>query len=272
LGRPSLRCYDHGVPPVSPSKPSYPLVVPRTPPGFLAGVKAFLGGFRMLVGTPRAWPFAAVPVLVAMGLFFALAVASSLLLSTQIEGWLGTEGWWVSLVTVLASLVAIVLSAFFALALAQPASGPALEALSRVTERELGIPEHTPTPFLTDIARSTGSALIGAVGGGITFTVLFLIGLIPGAVVVTVPLKFVAAAVFIGWDLCDYPLSVRGQPLGARVRFVLSHAPAVLGFSAGVALVALVPCGFLLVLPAGVCGATRLVAEIQAYERTQHAA
>jgi CysZ protein len=248
-------------------RPRYPLVVPRQKPGFVAGVAAFFGGFRILLGTVRAWPYAAVPVLVGLGLFFTFAIASSLALSAQIEHWLGGDGWYVALVQVLASIVAVILSAFFALALAQPASGPALEALSRATERELGIPEHAPTPFLTDIARATGSALLGLIGGGLTFVVLLLIGLIPGAVVITVPLKFVAAALFIGWDLCDYPLSIRGVRLGERLGFVGSHLGAVLGFSAGVALIALVPCGFLLVLPAGVCGATRLVAEITAFER-----
>lgn len=259
------------MPPPTYGKPPYQLVVPTTRPGFFAGVRAFLGGFRILLGTPRAWPFAAVPVFVGSVLFFLLSASSALLLSDWIQDFIGHEGWWVSVIQVFASIVAVVLSAFFALALAQPASGPALEALSRVTERELGVPEHTPTPFLTDIARSAGSALVGVIGGGIAFTILFLIGLIPGAVVVTVPLKFVAAAVFIGWDLCDYPLSVRGVRLGERLGFVMSHAGAVLGFSAGVALIALVPCGFFLVLPAGVCGATRLVSEIQAYEGNRNA-
>ncbi len=247
-------------------KPGYPLVVPRSKPGFGAGVAAFFGGFRILFGTIRAWPYAAVPVLVGLALFFTFSIASTFLLVAQIESWLGGDGWWVPIVQVLASIVAVIVSAFAALALAQPASGPALEALSRVTERELGIPEHAPTPFLTDVARATGSAMLGLTGGMLAFIVLLLIGLIPGAVVVTVPLKFVAAAVFIGWDLCDYPLSVRGIRLGERLRFVGSHFGAVLGFSAGVALIALVPCGFLLVLPAGVCGATRLVAEIDAFE------
>lgn len=230
---------------------------------------AFFGGFRLLLGTVRAWPYAAVPILVGLGLFFTFAIVSSLALSAQIESWFGSEGWYVSLVQVLVSIIAVIVSAFLALALAQPASGPALEALSRVTERELGVPEHAPTAFLTDVARATGSALVGLIGGTIAFVILFLIGLIPGAVVVTVPLKFIAAAVFIGWDLCDYPLSVRGVAFGARLGFVGRHLGAVLGFSAGVALIALVPCGFLLVLPAGVCGATRLVAEIDAFERTK---
>lgn len=250
-------------------RPRYPLVVPHKRPGFFAGIAAFFGGFRILLGTVRAWPYAAVPVLAALGLFFTFSLVSSLALSAQVERFLGAEGWYVSVVQVLVSIIAVILSAFFALALAQPASGPALEALSRATERELGVPEHTPTPFLTDVARATGSALLGLCGGGLAFVILLLLGLIPGAVFVTVPLKFIAAAVFLGWDLCDYPLSVRGMKLGDRLGFVGSHLGAVLGFSAGVALIALVPCGFLLVLPAGVCGATRLVAEIDAFERAR---
>ncbi len=246
--------------------PARRLIVPKGPPGFVAGARAFFGGFSLLFGTPRAYPLAAVPVLVAIALFMLFSLASVLLVRALVDRWLGGGGWWVAVVEVLASLVAVIVSVFTALALTQPASGPALEALVRVTERELGIPEHAPTSFFTDIARSAGSAFVSLTLGGIMFVILLFIGLIPGAALITVPLKFVVAVVLIGWDLCDYPLSVRGVGLGERIRFSAAHASAVIGFSAGMAVIALVPCGFLLMLPVGVAGATRLVAEIQGYE------
>jgi CysZ protein len=71
----------------------------------------------------------------------------------------------------------------------------------------------------------------------------------------------------VGWDVVDYPLSVRGVGLRARLHFVARNLPAVFGLAVGVAAVALLPCGLLLVLPVGVAGATRLVHEIHAYER-----
>jgi uncharacterized protein involved in cysteine biosynthesis len=55
-------------------------------------------------------------------------------------------------------------------------------------------------------------------------------------------------------------------PLRQRLRFMVRHIWAILGFSAGIALVCLVPCGLFLVLPAGVVGATILVSEIERAE------
>jgi CysZ protein len=233
------------------------------PPGFFAGVRCFFAGFGLLLSSPAAFALALVPAVVILLLFFALALVAVTFITGWIERGFGEGGLWVGVVQVLASVAAVVVSALFALALAQPASGPALESLVRVTEKKLGMVERRPTPFLTDIWRSAVSASIGLFGGAIAFTVLFLIGLIPGAAVVTVPLKFVAATVLVAWDVCDYPLNVRGLPIADRIRFVLRNAPAVLGFGAGIALVALIPCGFLAILPAGVAGATKLVSEIE---------
>jgi CysZ protein len=96
-----------------------------------------------------------------------------------------------------------------------------------------------------------------------------LLSLIPGAAVVTVPLKFVFAVLFIGWDVCDYPLSVRGLPLRRRIEIVTANLGAVLGFALGLGLVALVPCGFLLLLPVGVSGATVLMHEVHRWDESK---
>ncbi|MDZ7588451.1 MAG: hypothetical protein U5J78_04675 [Parasphingorhabdus sp.] len=70
----------------------------------------------------------------------------------------------------------------------------------------------------------------------------------------------------LAWDVCDYPLSVRGLPVRVRVAFLQKHFFPVLGMSAGVALLGLVPCGVLFALPIGVAGATRLLFEIERAE------
>ncbi|HLM76574.1 MAG TPA: hypothetical protein VK459_27920, partial [Polyangiaceae bacterium] len=69
------------------------------------------------------------------------------------------------------------------------------------------------------------------------------------------------------WDLCDYPLSIRGVGVGERVAFFGRNIKAVLGFGVGLALVSLVPCLIVLVLPAGVAGAARLVVGIERWEK-----
>jgi CysZ protein len=147
-------------------------------------------------------------------------------------------------------------------------AGPALERLVRLQERALGLPERPETRFLVDIGRSLQSMLISWAIAIPPLLLLFLLDVvIPPAVIVTVPLKLLVTAYAIAWDMCDYPLSVQGLRVADRVRLIARHWSAVLGFSLALALAALVPCLPLLLLPGGVVGATRLVAELQRHDR-----
>lgn len=244
---------------------------PRAPlalrkPGFVMGLGSFFRGFGLLASTPGAYPFALVPVVAAVVLTAGFSVLSVLVVPALVERWTGPGGFWVGALQVLATLAFLILSTLLGLVLAQPASGPALEAMVRRLEAQLGAPPRPETPFLTEVARSAGSATIALVGGLASFFVLLLLSLIPGAAVVTVPLKFVFAVIFIGWDVCDYPLSVRGLPLRRRIEIVTANLGSVLGFALGLGLVALVPCGFLLLLPVGVSGATVLMHDVHRWE------
>ena len=238
-------------------------------PGFSLGLSSFFRGFGLLASTPKAYPFALVPVVMAVLLTTGLSILSVLVVPALVERWAGGGGgFWVGALQVLATVAFLILSTLVGLALAQPASGPALEALVRRIEERQGAPARPETPVLTEVARSAGSALIALSGGLTAFFVLTLVGLIPGAAVVTVPLKFLCAVLFIGWDVCDYPLSVRGIPLRERLRIVWRNLGSIFGFALGLGLIALVPCGFLLLLPAGVAGATCLMHEILRWEST----
>jgi len=62
----------------------------------------------------------------------------------------------------------------------------------------------------------------------------------------------------VAWNLLGYPLSLRGVRARAQLRLMSSHALAVLGFGGAFALASLIPGMALLLLPAGVVGATRL--------------
>ncbi len=89
----------------------------------------------------------------------------------------------------------------------------------------------------------------------------------PPASVVTFPLKLLVLALLAAWDLCDYPLSLRDRPVRERVAFMRRNLGAMVGFGAGIAIVCLVPCVLVLVLPAGVAGAARLTRRIEAFEK-----
>jgi CysZ protein len=244
-------------------------------PGFLGGVRCFWSGLVFLVKTPSAWPLAMVPTVVVVALtsflgflsvkFVPPFVAEQWAHFTSVDGTLDAA-LGVGL-QVVATLLAIVLSFLIAFSLAQPLSGPALEALVRRQEADLGAPVRPETSFATDIARSLKSALVGFALGVPILGVLFVVGLVfPPAQVVTIPLKVLVVTTVLAWDLADYPLSVRGVGIRARMALLQRHFFAVLGMAGGVALLALIPCGVLLAIPIGVCGATRLIHEIEQAE------
>ncbi|NUP08782.1 MAG: hypothetical protein HOW73_22265 [Polyangiaceae bacterium] len=250
------------------ARPTPPVVA--TPadrrPGFFDGTAFFFRGFSLLGKAPGALPLALVPIGAALAFSASFVGLVAFFVPGWVDAWVGTAGWWVPIVKVVATLTIALFAIVVAIALTQPASGPALDSIVRRVERVLGVPEHPASSFGMEILRSAGSAALGLIGAGIAFVLLLLIGLIPGAVVVTAPLQFIALAFCVGWDVCDYPLNANGVPLGERVSFVFRNARPILGFSIGIAACTLVPCGFLVVLPVGVAGATGLVSAIIAWE------
>ena len=244
-------------------------------PGFFLGVRALLGGFAYVVGTPSVWPLAAVPVVVAVVLTSLLATGGVELASKLMPDSVLAGGAVASIAgTVLASIlrfvayVAVLLvAAVVGFGLSQPLSGFALERIVRRVEAKLGAPAWQEPTFFEGLVRSLQSVLVAAAFAIPVFGVLIAIGLVvPAAVVVTVPLKLLATAVLASWDLCDYPLSIRGLPMGERVARVRRHASAMAGFGVGIALIGLIPGAILFVLPAGVAGAARLMVDVERWE------
>jgi CysZ protein len=246
-----------------------------TRPGFVAGVRSLFGGAWWVITTPACWPFAIVPVLVAIvlaGGFGTVSVAYAPKLIDHLIGPThgGLAGAGVAVLSVVAALVGIVVALLLALALAQPISGPALERLVREQEAALGAPTRPHTPFLLDMVRGLKSLVVPYAFGLPILALLFVVSLlVPVASVVTVPLKLVVAAFMVAWDLCEFPLNARGLRVRARMAIVWRHKSAVLGFGAGMALAGLVPCLQLLLLPAGVVGATRLLWEVDRHAATK---
>lgn len=263
--------------PLSPPQPPAPrdlALVPR-PPGFASGLRAFFGGFACILSDPSLWPFAAVPAVVALSLTGLFGWGVVAFVPSQIEALLAphVSGVLVTVAEIVASALLLLVALLLAFALAQPLSGPALERIVRRVEERLGAPSWPPTSFVVDVGRSLQSVLVSYAFGLPILALLFLVNVVfPPAAVVTVPLKLAVAALLLTWDFCDYPLSARGVPIGTRVAFLRRNASAALGFGLGLALLALVPCLLLLVLPAGVAGATRLVAEIERHEGAAGAA
>ena len=242
---------------------------PPERPGFSAGLRAFFGGFAFIIGTPGVWPLAMVPVLAAMVVTTLLGWGAVSFVPEQVRALLGARGGGVlsTILEVIATGIALIASALLGLALAQPLSGPALERIVRRVERSLGAPEWPATSVVDDVIRSLKAMLIPYAFGLPILVGLFVVNLVfPPAVVVTFPLKLVVTAIMLAWDLGDYPLSIRGVRVSERVSFIARHGKAMIGFGLGLALLGLIPCLLVLLLPAGVAGAARLVVQIERWE------
>src|SRR5205823_3537268 len=103
-------------------------------------------------------------------------------------------------------------------------------------------------------------ALVTFFIGGFVGGLLFAIGIIfPAALIVTMPLKFLLTAWLVAWNFIDYPLSLHGHGVGARLAWAGRHWEAFTAFGLVWAAFLLIPGIFLFILPMGVAGATQLV-------------
>jgi CysZ protein len=247
---------------------------PRARPGILGGIRALFSGLGFIVTTPATWPLALAPAILWMGLSAVLWSLVVKLLPPLFMGWLaGTGGAASKLLTALATGLAMVLALFVGLAMAQPLAAPALERIVRRVEIAQGTTTFSETSLFEGLRRSLGSVLVSFSFGAPLLALLFLVTFaFPPAAVITVPLKLAVVALLAAWDFCDFPLSLRGLSVGARVALVRRNLPAMLGFGLGVALLSLVPCALLFVLPVGMAGAARLVGAIERIERVSSAA
>lgn len=244
-------------------------------PGFGAGVSSLFAGLKFVTSTPSVWPLAMVPAILMVLITIAVGVAGYELLPRWIEPMLGpwahkAHGALAIVVRVLVAIASVLAGAVLGFGLSQPLSGPALEKIVRKMEGTLGVAGWPETSLLQDIWRSLEGLLLTTALSLPIFALLFAIEIVfPPAAVVTMPLKLVVTALMLAWDLCDYPLSIRGLPIRERIALLRRHLGAVLGFGLGLALLSLVPCALLLALPIGAAGATRLVVRIERWERRQ---
>src|SRR5262249_19556915 len=85
----------------------------------------------------------------------------------------------------------------------------------------------------------------------------------PPMAAVTVPARFIAGGWLLAWNFLDYPLSLRGLGVWARLAWAFRHFDEFTVFGLTWAALLFVPGLFFVILPMGVAGATRLVVEAE---------
>lgn len=241
-------------------------------PGFLTGFRAVFSGARFVFGTPSVWPYALVPLAVLCGLTAIFGWLSFALLGPALAQWLpasaGLAAWGVTLLRYLGMLLAASLGVILSLALTPLLSGPALERIVERQERELLVGARAPLGFFAELLCGLRAQASAALFSLPLLGVLFIVDLLfPPAAVVTVPLKFVIAALGLSWNLFDYALTLRGARVRERLELVRRYPAATFGFGVGCSLLFFVPCGAIVLLPIGVAAGTRTVWALLRHDR-----
>ena len=234
-------------------------------PGFVTGFFAPFQGLFFILSHSSTWLRALIPALVFTILLFTFSIlsvwgmhlATAPLIENQASRWARFGIWLLRLVLY---VVAICFSLIVALTTAQPISSPALESLVRAQERALKYPNRPEEAFCASVWRSIRIALLSLLASFAIFFVLTVVEIfVPPAVVITTPLKFITTGFVLAYDIIDYPLSLHMLGIRERTPWFRHYLWAILGFGLSMELLFLIPGAFLLLLPAGVCGATRLV-------------
>jgi uncharacterized protein involved in cysteine biosynthesis len=161
-------------------------------------------------------------------------------------------------------LLAAYLSLLIALALAPVLSAPALEHLVRLQEQALGAAPRPARGFWYELRCELETQLLALALLTPFALALWVLGVVaPPLAPLLAALHALLVSLAVAWNLLGYPLTLHGMRARPRLRLLSAHALPVLGFGAAFATVSLIPGVALLLLPAGVAGATRLTERIR---------
>jgi CysZ protein len=229
------------------------------------GLGAVVGGIRYVQANRPLWRSAVVPtvvfallavVLAVLGIWGALEAASALLGEPETS----LEALAAVLVRMAFMAAAVLAAVFLALALAQPLSGFSLDRIARAQAIELAGDVWPVQSRLAALRRGLKLTLVTLGVGLPVLVVLTLFAFVfPPATAVTVPVTVLASAWLLAWDLCDYPFTLHGWGMRARLAWIRANWKAYTTFGLVWMIALVVPAVALVLLPLGVASATRLV-------------
>lgn len=235
--------------------------------GFFDGFKAPFQAFSFIGRHPETWPTALVPAALFVLLSGFAIFAGMRFMTPELfdalgfqtpDTWYATAGQW--MVRAAFYLLSIVFGLWIALLATPPLSAPALEHLVALREAALGAPPRPAIGFLREMLCGLRAQLFAFVFATPVLALLWMVKLlIPPAAVVITPLEFLVLSLAVAWNLFDYPLTLRGVGPSARLAFIASHRNATLGFGVAFAVLFMIPCFGIALLPVGVVAATQLV-------------
>ncbi len=244
------------------------------PPGFVDGVRFAFDGVRFVLKTRWLWGFTLVPALLTAGLLAALVFLGSDWIMSRSPALASTQGRFDFVVALVQRdlgvtfLTPIVTVSLVVVSIVQPLSALALDILVR--ERAWKIGRHV---WAADDAHDVPFRSLEATLCSLAVALPLLITLVlgasryPRAAYAFSGLALLVSGFALAWNFIEYPLSHKDLAFGERLRWIWKHAPAVVGLGLTCAMITLIPVVGLIVVPAGVAAAARLMLECDRSDR-----
>ncbi len=237
---------------------------------FAIGFTCFFRGLALLTSTPALWPYAFLPFMIGLSLFFGGFWWIAGRLSDWVQGLLqfvsSLEGayfsilYWISLMIIWPAVVFALIYVIFVLSRLLAAPFHALLAERALIELE--VIENRPFRFgewLRLSIRMIVQSLLKTGAFAAVGLVLLLLSLIPLANILAA-IGFLLIAAF---DCTDYSLEAVHLTFRERIRLVRDNFAYFCGFAASLGLVFLIPGFNFFLLPAAVAGGSDLLGRIR---------
>lgn len=216
----------------------------------IRGVGFYLSGVKMLRRHPSLLAISLIPIGATVLLLLGLATAAAWGIGELTNGLL--SGPWRYLAQAIILILGLLIGWFIYLPLARILLAPFAESLSRRTMRIVG---DEPTTAVDNWRALREGARLVALQIVITLAGMALSALFPP---VAIPIGLTLAVMMASLDFIDVPLSVSGWSLRQKLALLGHNKALTAGFGAAACASLLVPGLNLLLLPAGIIGATLL--------------
>lgn len=226
---------------------------------FVRGVGFYVSGVKMLRRHPSLLAISLVPIGATVLLLLGLATGAAWGIGELTSGLLA--GPWRHLAEAIVLILALLVGWFIYLPLARILLAPFAESLSRRTTRLI-----SGEPIITTDNGTHG--WLRAFGEGAKLVTLQIVITLAGMVIgaafppVAIPIGLTLGVVMASLDFIDVPLSVRGWSLRQKLALLVTHKALTAGFGAAAFATLFIPGLNLLLLPAGIVGATVLCRSI----------